>query len=64
MAISGDDAIKLYATAVKGLPIDLSGLPLTEENLDFFEKVRQECESAPEGSMAFIPNEWNGLPKK
>ncbi|MEY4418503.1 MAG: hypothetical protein RIQ88_941 [Actinomycetota bacterium] len=59
MAVSGDDAMKMYRTILKGLPIDLSGVDLTQENIDFFEKIKSEIEAAPEGTMASIPNEWD-----
>jgi hypothetical protein len=56
--VNGDDAILMYNIASLGLPIDLTGLPLTPENTDFFMKIQAECEKAPDGSMISIPNEW------
>ena len=56
--INGDDAISMYNIAALGLPIDMTGLPLTPENIDFFLKVQDECENAPDGVMLSVPNEW------
>jgi hypothetical protein len=56
--LSGDDVNAMYQVAAVGMPIDLTGLPLTPENIEFFQKVQAECEAAPKDAMAMIPNEW------
>lgn len=56
--VNSDDLAKLELAAAKGLPIDLSGVEITEETADAFEKLKAELEQAPEGSMVEIPYEW------
>jgi len=57
--INSDDLVKLQLAAAKGLPIDLSGVPITAETADAFGRLKIELEQAPEGSMIEIPYEWS-----
>jgi hypothetical protein len=59
MALSADDLSKLWLTAVQGLPIDLSGVVLTEESADAFLVMQKEVEEAPAGVTADVPYEWS-----
>ncbi len=57
--INSDDLAKLQVTATLGLPIDLSGVEITEESADAFEAIKAEVENAPKGTMVEIPYEWS-----
>jgi hypothetical protein len=57
--INSDDLVKMQLTASQGLPIDLSGVEITEETADAFDAIKAELEQAPEGTMVEIPYEWS-----